>query len=197
MAMSLATPIRSGLRIKLYRKRRRSRDSVFISSTTRYTAKHSDPRVHAGEVQPGARSGWESFEPSSRRSSGTDGMVEGLGRNCTTNVPATARAEGDDRSRGRRAGARNPDHSDRVAQTAAKLILERSSRRTWSRTLTATVRSGVRRMRSGRWMNCCIRLHGRRRRRSVEILRHHPHSELMPCVVGGSSTAHAAFDQMG
>jgi len=43
-----------------------------------------------------------------------------------------------------------PTIRDRVAQTAAKLIWNRSSRRTWSRTLTATVRSGVRRMRSGR-----------------------------------------------
>jgi len=41
------------------------------------------------------------------------------------NVPATARAEGDDpEAGGRRAGARIPTIRDRVAQTAAKLILE-------------------------------------------------------------------------
>ncbi len=51
-----------------------------------------------------------------------------------------------------------PTIRDRVAQTAAKLVLDQSSRRTWSRMHTATGRGEVRRMRFRRWMSYCTRV---------------------------------------
>jgi len=163
---------KSDLRIKLYRKAKKEPDSVFISSTTRYTRRHSDPRVHAAKSNR-APDGWEASSIESRVQGRWN--VERTREELHDKTYQPQPCGGDDPEAGRD-GARNPTIRT-VAQTAAKLI--------WNdlRGGLEPNAYGYRPKRSaqdaiGRWMNCCIRLR-RRRRRSVEILDTIPHSELM------------------
>src|SRR5450432_1478061 len=185
--MSLTTPgkIRE-LQSKLYRKAKNEPgfrfyqlyDKVYREDTARAfrILKHAYELARANHGSPGVDG--ESFEAIESR--GLEEWMKGLREELRnqTYKPQPVRRVMIPKARGRGATTGDPDDTGPSGASRSEIDhgtsgtdpYRGSGKRSWSRMLTGTGRGRVRRMRFGKWMNCCTKVYGCRGRGFVEVL---------------------------
>ena len=158
--MRLATPDKiRDLQIKLYRKAKNEPEFRFYQLYDKVYREDILQHAYALAKANGGAPGVDGESFADIESRGREEWLNGLRKDLhdKTYQPQPVRRKTIPKPGGGERALGIPTVRDRVAQTAAKLILEPIWEGTWSRMLMATGRGRVRRMPSGRWMSYCKR----------------------------------------